>query len=111
MFRALVKTGIACAYTWSRAGRHSGAASLPFIVGYHRVVENFAESARRTIPSMLISSATFEKHLDWLARRFQIVSLDEIGRRLENGDTHPVPSRRSPLTTAMPTSITMRFPF
>jgi peptidoglycan/xylan/chitin deacetylase (PgdA/CDA1 family) len=86
MFRALVKTGIACAYTWSGAGRRSAATdALPFIVGYHRVVANFAESARRTIPSMLISAATFEKHLDWLARRFEIVPLDEIGRRLENG--------------------------
>jgi len=86
MFRALVKTGIACAYTWSGAGRHSARASaMPFIAGYHRVVPNFVESARRTIPSMLISAATFEKHLDWLARRFDILSLDEIGRRLENG--------------------------
>jgi peptidoglycan/xylan/chitin deacetylase (PgdA/CDA1 family) len=34
---------------------------------------------------MLISSQMFEKHLDWLGRRFRFVSLDDVGSHLENG--------------------------
>src|SRR6185436_9199872 len=34
-------------------------------------------------PSMLISTAMLERHIDWLARRYSIVSLDEIGAYLE----------------------------
>jgi peptidoglycan/xylan/chitin deacetylase (PgdA/CDA1 family) len=87
MLRTLVKTGAAYAYTWSGAAhlsaRNSG--TVPFIVGYHRVVPDFAEAARTSIPSMLISTTTFEKHIDWLARRFSIVSLDEVTSRLEEG--------------------------
>ena len=87
MFRALAKTCIACAYSWTSVGRRqdAGSAALPFIVGYHRVVEDFDRSARHTIPSMLISSTTFEKHIDWLARRFSIISLDDMDQHLENG--------------------------
>jgi peptidoglycan/xylan/chitin deacetylase (PgdA/CDA1 family) len=88
MFRGIVKTGIACAYDWSGAGRwfkRTDPAAMPFIIGYHRVVENFDESARHTIPSMLISTSTFEQHVDWLARRYRIVSLDDLGTHLESG--------------------------
>lgn len=95
MLRSIAKTCFACAYTWShgarfmqRAGRKLGA--TPFIVGYHRVVENFAHSNTSTIPSMLISTAMLESHIDWLAKRFSFVTLDEIGLHLEDG----VPFRR-----------------
>jgi peptidoglycan/xylan/chitin deacetylase (PgdA/CDA1 family) len=83
MLRALAKTCLASIYSWSGAGRLGRAESgqSPFIIGYHRVVEDFRRSARTSIPSMLISAATFEKHLDWLARRFSIVPLDDIGRK------------------------------
>jgi peptidoglycan/xylan/chitin deacetylase (PgdA/CDA1 family) len=59
--------------------------AMPFIVGYHRVVEDFERSRKSAIPSMLISAAMFEQHIDWLAKRFDIVSLDEIGSHLESG--------------------------
>src|SRR5262245_38851956 len=88
MLRALSKNVIACACTWSGAARlltRTDPTVMPFIVGYHRVVENFEESSKRTIPSMLISMATFERHVDWLAKRFQIVSIDEIGSHLQSG--------------------------
>jgi peptidoglycan/xylan/chitin deacetylase (PgdA/CDA1 family) len=87
ILRSLAKTCIASAYTWSGATRwlsRTDAAALPFIAGYHRVVQNFEDAARRTIPSMLISAKTFEKHLDWIGRRFDFVSLDDIGLHLEN---------------------------
>jgi peptidoglycan/xylan/chitin deacetylase (PgdA/CDA1 family) len=85
--RSLAKSCIASAYNWSGA-RHwlnrANPAELPFIAGYHRVVTNFEDASRRTIPSMLISARTFEKHLDWLGRRFNFVSLDDVGLHLAN---------------------------
>ena len=87
IIRSLAKTCLASAYTWSGASHwfsRTDPKANPFIVGYHRVVQDFGEAARRTIPAMLISSRTFEKHLDWLGRRFNLVSLDEIGLHLEN---------------------------
>ena len=61
----------------------------PFIICYHRVVENFGRSAETAIPSLLISTSMLERHIDWLAKRFKIVSLDEIGMQLAvNGPFH-----------------------
>jgi peptidoglycan/xylan/chitin deacetylase (PgdA/CDA1 family) len=88
MIRRLGKTLYACAYTWSGAAQWNQDADpqqMPFIVGYHRVVDNFERSARRAIPPMLISTAMLERHLDWLGRRFEFVSLDEVGANLESG--------------------------
>src|SRR6185436_711412 len=42
----------------------------------------FNRSRRRAIPSMLISTEMLERHLDWIARRFSFVSLDDIGAHL-----------------------------
>jgi peptidoglycan/xylan/chitin deacetylase (PgdA/CDA1 family) len=95
MLRVLSKNVIACACTWSGVVRlfaRTDPSVMPFIVGYHRVVENFEESCKRTIPSMLIGTATFEQHVDWLARRFQIVSLDEIGDHLRTGQRFSRPA-------------------
>jgi peptidoglycan/xylan/chitin deacetylase (PgdA/CDA1 family) len=58
---------------------------VPWIVGYHRVVEDFGHSAGRTTPSMLIGRPMLERHLDWIGRRFRPASLDEVGARLGNG--------------------------
>jgi len=68
------------------AGSLSGASSGPLIIGYHRVVEDFAESAKTSIPSMLVSLKTLEQHLDWIGRRFRFISLDEVGARLDGTD-------------------------
>ena len=57
----------------------------PLILGYHRVVEDFAEASRTEMPSMLISRSMFERHLEWLGRQFRFVSLDEIGEHAANG--------------------------
>lgn len=56
----------------------------PLILGYHRVVEDFASAARTENPSMLISRAMFERHVEWIARRFRIATLDEIGQHVAN---------------------------
>jgi peptidoglycan/xylan/chitin deacetylase (PgdA/CDA1 family) len=85
-----MKTCFAYAYSSATAmrgllpGSVMGGGELPFIVCYHRVVENFEESARHAIPSMLISIDMLERHIDWLAKKYSIVSLDEMGAHLES---------------------------
>ncbi len=64
----------------------SGYRKVPVVIGYHRVVEDFASSAEMSIPSMLVSLRMLERHLDWIGRRFQFVSLEEMGARLDSGD-------------------------
>jgi peptidoglycan/xylan/chitin deacetylase (PgdA/CDA1 family) len=63
----------------------------PLILGYHRVVEDFAAAARTGNPSMLTSRAMFESHVDWLARHFRFVSLDEIGEHVAAGEPFAEP--------------------
>ena len=90
MLRSVTKTCFAYAYTGTaavgRVFRHSltRRTHVPFVVCYHRVVENFRQSARYSIPSMLISTGMLERHIDWLSRRYSLVSLDEIGAYLES---------------------------
>src|SRR4051812_4853985 len=87
MLRSIGKTCFAYAYTVSEAGRilkRSGH-HVPFIACYHRVVDDFNRSRTSTIPSMLISTRMLEAQIDWLATRFSLVSLDEIGAHLESG--------------------------
>lgn len=64
----------------------------PLILGYHRVVEDFAAAAQAEMPSMLIGRDMFEHHIDWIGRHFRFVSLDEIGERVASGTpfTEPV---------------------
>jgi peptidoglycan/xylan/chitin deacetylase (PgdA/CDA1 family) len=57
----------------------------PLILGYHRVVEDFMSVARTEMPSMLISRAMFERHIEWIGRSFRFVSLDEIGEHVRSG--------------------------
>ncbi len=58
-------------------GRLSGLGNGPLILGYHRVVENYAAAVRHSLPPMLIAASTLEQHLDWLATRYRFVTLDE----------------------------------
>lgn len=72
-------------------GSFNGTRRLPVIVGYHRVVENFNANLQTSIPSLLISRKMLERHLDWLARRYRLVDLDELGARIESGeDSRPI---------------------
>jgi peptidoglycan/xylan/chitin deacetylase (PgdA/CDA1 family) len=89
MIRTRIKTGAAtvlCRTGLDRvAGALSGARRNPLIVGYHRVVEDFASSAQTSIPSLLVSRGMLERHLDWIGRRYRFVDLDELGALLESG--------------------------
>jgi peptidoglycan/xylan/chitin deacetylase (PgdA/CDA1 family) len=67
-------------------GSLSGANGFPLVISYHRVVEDFASSAKNSIHSMLVSQTMLEQHLDWLGRRYRFISLDELGARLEARD-------------------------
>jgi peptidoglycan/xylan/chitin deacetylase (PgdA/CDA1 family) len=62
------------------------------VIGYHRVVEDFDRAASTDMPTMLVSRAMFERHVEWIGRHFEFVSLDEIGAHLESGEpfTRPV---------------------
>lgn len=57
----------------------------PLILGYHRIVDDFAGTARDEMPSMLTSTAMFERHLDLVGSRFRFTTLDEIGEHLAEG--------------------------
>src|SRR5579862_847058 len=88
MLRSIGKTCFAYAYRLTDAGRlfqRQSSGFTPFIACYHRVVGDFHRSATGTIPSMLISAGMLERQIDWLARHCEIMSLDEIGARLESG--------------------------
>jgi peptidoglycan/xylan/chitin deacetylase (PgdA/CDA1 family) len=87
MLRRLVKTGIASALNWSGTDRLLDGPDLlirrPVVLCYHRTVEDFAASASHSLPSMLTSRGMLERHLDCLGRRFDFVSLDDLGAWLE----------------------------
>src|SRR5438093_38790 len=88
MLRSICKTSLAYAYTWTGAGRllsRQARARMPFIACYHRVVENFERSARGVNPPMLISTRMLEHQIDWLAKRFALMSLDEIASYFRAG--------------------------
>jgi peptidoglycan/xylan/chitin deacetylase (PgdA/CDA1 family) len=57
----------------------------PLILGYHRVVEDYAAVARDEMPSMLTSCEMFERHLDVVGRHYRFVSIDDIGEHLASG--------------------------
>src|SRR5580692_8769676 len=65
----------------------NGRRNAPVVVGYHRVVEDFASSCQTAIPSLLVTLRMLEDQLDWLGRRYRFVGLDELGARLESGET------------------------
>lgn len=84
---SLAKASIAAALSWSgfsgRLGRRP--AETPLILGYHRVVESAADVGGRGVPGMAVTRKMLRAHLEWVGRRFRIVSLDELGALLEAG--------------------------
>ena len=87
----------ALASTISRAHDYGFAAALargrkrPLVLGYHRVVDDFAGVASTEMGSMLTSAAMFERHLDCVGRHFRFVSLDEIGAHILSGEPFDQP--------------------
>jgi peptidoglycan/xylan/chitin deacetylase (PgdA/CDA1 family) len=95
MVRGSLKAGLAAAAHLSAADRLYSVLTKrhheAFVLGYHRVVADFEREASYSFPSMLISRAMLECHLDWIARRFQVVSLDELRVRLEGRSRTALP--------------------
>jgi peptidoglycan/xylan/chitin deacetylase (PgdA/CDA1 family) len=85
VFRTVLKTATASAATWTGLNEWIRASeSLPSIVCYHRVVERLDMGDGLALPAMEISVAMLEQHLDWLGRHSRIISLDELGAKLED---------------------------
>jgi peptidoglycan/xylan/chitin deacetylase (PgdA/CDA1 family) len=68
--------------------RQAGGARV-LLLSYHRATLDFAESARDSIPSMLVSARTLRRHLEHLARAWEIVSLSDAARILAEGPRGP----------------------
>lgn len=82
MLRTLAKSGLASGIHLtgldSLIGARKGLRRKPLIICYHRVVRDFEASSKHSIPSILVSTRTFEDHLDWIGRHYDYVSLDEL---------------------------------
>jgi peptidoglycan/xylan/chitin deacetylase (PgdA/CDA1 family) len=87
-----VKTALASAISRAHdCGLTPRATPRALVVGYHRVVGDYAAAAHTEMPGMLVSTAMFEQHLDWIGRRFRYVPLDHIGERIEEGRPFDMP--------------------
>lgn len=56
---------------------------MPLVIGYHRVVEDFRAATERSMPAMLISVRTLQRHLDWIGRRYEFITLDDLAASME----------------------------
>jgi peptidoglycan/xylan/chitin deacetylase (PgdA/CDA1 family) len=94
MLKKLAKSGLAAALNWSGANALIGKVSRrePLVLGYHSVVPDIRAHAGRAIPANLISVAMLEQQLDWIGRRYQFISLDEVGAHVEKGEPIARPS-------------------
>ena len=63
----------------------------PLVLAYHRVVDDFDAASKTEMPSLLISTAMFERHIDLIGRRFRFVGLDEVGEAARNGTSFDEP--------------------
>jgi peptidoglycan/xylan/chitin deacetylase (PgdA/CDA1 family) len=94
-WRRLLKSVTAAAICRARMRPLSAVLGLrrpqPLIIGYHRVVGDFAVAAETDMPTMLVSRVMFEHHLECLGRHFRFVSLDEIGDHVERGEPFSQP--------------------
>src|SRR5690606_40216655 len=91
-----MKSSIAKILHASGMDRRYGAnnSHYPLIIAYHRVVENFQESSRSSIPSMLVSTDTFRAHLEWIGTRYDYGTLDEVLLELERMHRGEKPRKR-----------------
>ena len=88
-WRRVLKDAVASALAHSRALKSlaSGASGCrPLVIGYHRVVEDFDRAAETDMPTLLVSRSMFERHVEWIGRHFEFVSLDDIGAHFESGE-------------------------
>src|SRR6185436_15999093 len=89
MLRGLIKNAVAVAFDAARGEKlvlmAGGTRNIPLVVGYHQVVSEFRPDSRCGITAMQTSCKMLEQHLDWIGKRYEFVSLDEIGAHYESG--------------------------
>jgi peptidoglycan/xylan/chitin deacetylase (PgdA/CDA1 family) len=89
-WRRFLKDAVAAALSHTRSltsfAQPVAGGFRPLVIGYHRVVEDFERAASTDMPTMLVSRAMFERHVEWIGRHFEFVSLDEIGINIERGE-------------------------
>jgi len=74
----VVSTLLAWSGGASLIGHMTGKRREPLILGYHRVVEDFESESRHAIAPLLVSVRTLIGHVEWVSKRFEICSLDDI---------------------------------
>ena len=89
--KAALASTIACAHDHGFAAALARGRKRPLVLGYHRVVDDFASVSRTEMPSMLTSTRMFERHLDCIGRHFRFVSLDEVGAHILAGEPFDEP--------------------
>ena len=83
MIRRIAKLAIASLVHHTRSeALVSTRQQLPFIVTYHRIVEDGRLAPTASHPAMLLTVKTLERQLEWLARSFDLVSLDDVADRI-----------------------------
>jgi peptidoglycan/xylan/chitin deacetylase (PgdA/CDA1 family) len=88
MLRPVMKSAVAGAMSLTRLDRIG---RVPFAVTYHRTVERLGTGNGLSLPSMEISVAMLEKHLDWLGQHFRIVPPEEFAEKFhERGRSRPL---------------------
>jgi peptidoglycan/xylan/chitin deacetylase (PgdA/CDA1 family) len=89
MWRHWLKTHSASVLAATRLDRLvagvTGVDRRPLVLGYHRVVPEYRPDPTVSLPSMDISASMLAAQLDWVGRRYDVVSLDELGRLTESG--------------------------
>jgi peptidoglycan/xylan/chitin deacetylase (PgdA/CDA1 family) len=93
MLRTVLKNATACAVSWTgldNKARVNLYRDLPFVAYYHRVVERLNAGDGFALPAMEIRAAMLARHLDWLGRHFQIVSLEDLNAKLGARRSRPL---------------------
>jgi FAD-dependent urate hydroxylase len=91
--RSRAKHAVARAVSWTHLdelARTSMHREVPFTASYHYVVERLNGNNGLALPAMQISAGMLEQHLDWLARNFQIISLDDLGAARRSFGSRPL---------------------
>lgn len=81
ILRSFVKSAAAYAVSLTRLdeiARVNLHRRVPFVVCYHRVVEQLNAHDGVALPAMEISVATLERHLDWIGQHFRIFPVDDL---------------------------------
>src|ERR687892_413583 len=94
MLRSIVKETAAQVASWTYVDAMARQAlwrRMPYVVGYHRVVDRLDRHGAVALPAMEITLAMLERHLDWLGRHFEIVSVDDLDeQRLRQNRKKPI---------------------